>query len=606
MVNSKTKRKQLIRNLKLQSSISFDTETDGLDIHKHNIVGMSFCWKAGTAYYVPLPDDYKEAQKILQEFECVFTAQKEIVGHNLKFDLKVLKKYEIPFAAKIFDTMLAHYLLFPDDKKRKMDLLVEKFLKYSPIPIEVLIGPAKIGNKKQTQKTMHEVDFKKVCDYAAEDADVTFQLKQIFEKRLIEEDLLELFTNVECKLIPVLVDMEYQGITIDEKRFAELAEKYKRKMETVEKEIHIDAGEEFNISSTKRLGKILFKKLRIDYDAELTKSGAYSTSASVLKKLRGEHPIITKILTYRNFKSLNQKATKLPELVSKRTGRLHTNFNQSVAATGRLSSSHPNLQSLPSKDYEGKLIREAIVPSKGNVLILADYSQVELRIMAYLSKDKKLIASFKLGEDIHAKTAAKLFGIPVAEVSKKQREIAKTVNFGINYGMGAKALAYRINIETGSSYDEFDAQEWIDVFFEQYCGVEQYMQDQIAFACEHDYTETMMGRKRYFPEIIYGIGERNAINFSIQGTAADILKVAMINTHVRLKKENLKAQMVLTVHDEIVIDTPVGEKEVVKKLLKEEMESAITDFTLIADVEEGKNWLDAKDKPELKTEPAAA
>jgi len=583
--------KKLVDKLRKARSFCFDTETTGLDIIDAELVGIAFCIKPGEAWYVPFPEDQEKAEKLALEFKDILEDPKiEKTGQNLKFDIGVLKNYDIHVNGKLFDTMLAHYLLQPD-MRHNMDVLAETYLDYRPMSIESLIG-----KKGKNQKSMRNVPLDTITAYACEDADVTRQLRDVFEPMLKEYKLTKLFDEMETPLIYVLADMESHGVKIDTEALEDYSLKLKKDIELIEEEIYKLAGAKFNIGSPKQLGDILFDKLKITEKAKKTKTKQYSTSEDVLSKLVDKHEIVSKILDYRSLTKLKSTYVDVfPRLISEKTGRLHASFNQTVAATGRLSSNNPNLQNIPIRTEQGREIRKAFVPgNKDHVLLAADYSQIELRIIASLSKDKAMIDAFKKGLDIHAATAAKVFGVELDDVDKEMRRKAKTVNFGIVYGISAFGLSDRLNIARGEAF------EIIENYFAQYPGIKKYMDDTIAFAREHQYVETIMGRRRYINDInssngaVRGYAERNAINSPIQGSAADMIKLAMIRIHEEMEKKKLKSKMILQVHDELVFDTIKDELDTLKKIVESNMKNAIKlDVNLVVDMNTGSNWLEA-------------
>ncbi|TVQ89311.1 MAG: DNA polymerase I [Bacteroidetes bacterium] len=583
--------KKLVDKLKKAGSFCFDTETTGLDIIDAELVGIAFCIKPGEAWYVPFPEDQQKAEKLALEFKDILEDPKiEKTGQNLKFDIGVLKNYDIHVKGKLFDTMLAHYLLQPD-MRHNMDVLAETYLDYRPMSIESLIG-----KKGKNQKSMRGVPLDTITAYACEDADVTQQLREVFEPMLKENKLTKLFDEMETPLIYVLADMESHGVKIDTEALEDYSLKLQKDIELIEEEIYNLAGVKFNIGSPKQLGDILFDKLKITEKAKKTKTKQYSTSEDVLSKLVDKHEIVSKILDYRSLTKLKSTYVDVfPRLISEKTGRLHASFNQTVAATGRLSSNNPNLQNIPIRTEQGREIRKAFVPgNKSNLLLAADYSQIELRIIASLSKDKAMIDAFKKGLDIHAATAAKVFGVELEDVDKEMRRKAKTVNFGIVYGISAFGLSDRLNIARGEAF------EIIENYFAQYPGIKQYMDDTIAFARKHQYVETIMGRRRYINDInssngaVRGYAERNAINSPIQGSAADMIKLAMIGIYKEMQKKKLKSRMILQVHDELVFDVVKKELDELQKIVEHHMKNAIKlDIDLLVDMNTGSNWLEA-------------
>ena len=551
---------------------------------------MSFCFTVGEAYYVPLPADRVETLEILKEFKPFFqSAHIEKIGQNIKFDLLMLAMYGVELRGQLFDTMIAHYLLQPD-LRHGMDYLAEIYLRYRTIYYEELVG-----GKGKNQMDIRFVDSSLLCNYACEDADITFQLKQILSKELADNGLVDLFKNIEMPLVTVLAKMEQNGVRIDTDALKASSEILTAEALKMEEEIHQLAGYSFNVASPAQVGEMLFDRLKLDDKAKKTKTGQYSTSEDVLEKIRSKHPIIAKILDYRGLKKLlSTYIDALPLLVNSRTKKLHTSFNQTVAATGRLSSTNPNLQNIPIRDAQGKEIRKAFIPDEGCLFMSADYSQIELRIMAHLSGDKNMLEAFRSGQDIHTATAAKIYKIGLSEVTSDMRRKAKTANFGIIYGISTFGLAERLTVPRA------EAKELIDGYFATYPDVKRYMDESIQRAKENGYVETIFGRKRYLADInsqnsvVRGFAERNAINAPIQGSAADIIKIAMIRIQRRIEKEGLKAQMILQVHDELNFSVPVDELETLQKLVVNEMEAAVSlQVPLIADCGVGKNWLEA-------------
>jgi len=590
LVDTKVQRSHLISQLFLQKSVCFDTETTGVDVFTAELVGLSFCYAAGKAYYVPLPDNREECLEVLREFKVFFTNQNiEKTGQNIKFDILMLSMYDIPVAGPLFDTMIAHYLLQPD-LRHGMDYLAEIYLNYKTIHFEEMIG-----GKGKNQPSIRTVELELLKDYAAEDADITFQLKQILEKELKNNQLDALFYEMEMPLVRVLATMELNGVRIDSEALKQSSVVLTEEMLLIEKEIHEMAGVEFNVSSPAQVGEVLFDRLQLDSKAKKTKTGQYSTSEDILEKLRSKHPIIDKILDYRGLKKLlSTYIDALPTLINPRTGKVHTSFNQTVAATGRLSSTNPNMQNIPIRDARGKEIRKAFIPDEGELFLSVDYSQIELRIMAHLSEDPTMIEAFRSGLDIHTATAAKINKIAVEEVNSDMRRKAKTANFGIIYGISTFGLAERLNIPRG------EAKALINGYFETYPGVKQYMDKAIQQAKEKGYVETIFGRKRYLSDInsqnsvVRGYAERNAINAPIQGSAADIIKVAMIRIHQQMAAKNMKSKMILQVHDELNFSVPPSELEDLRLLVVEEMEKAIQmSVPVIAEFGIGTNWLEA-------------
>jgi len=590
LIDNKIKRSNLISKLFIQQSFCFDTETTGLNMFSSDLVGLSFSFVEGEAYYVSLPIDKAEAHEVLHEFKAVFeNNQIEKIGQNIKFDLLMLAQYGIDLKGKLFDTMIAHYLVQPE-LRHGMDYLAEIYLKYRTIHFEDLVG-----SKGKNQADIRAVDIQKLCDYAAEDADVTFRLKQILEKELKSNGLENLFYEIEMPLMRVLAIMERTGVRIDSEALRQSSEILTEEMLKLEKEIHTIAGFEFNVSSPMQVGEILFDRLKLDDKAKKTKTGQYSTSEDILEKIRSKHPIIGKILDYRGLKKLlSTYIDALPQLVSPVTGKVHTSYNQTVAATGRLSSTNPNLQNIPIRDAQGKEIRKAFIPDADSVFLSADYSQIELRIMAHLSGDTNMLEAFNSGHDIHTATAAKIYKIPLEEVTSDMRRKAKTANFGIIYGISVFGLSDRLGIPRA------EAKELIDGYFTTYPDVKKYMDTSIQRAKEMGYVETLFGRKRFLPDInsqnsiVRGFAERNAINAPIQGTAADIIKIAMVHIQKRIEDEGLQTKMTMQVHDELNFTVPNSEIDRAKKMVVDEMEDAIKlQVPLIADCGIGSNWLEA-------------
>ncbi len=591
LVDTDAKLDALVKLLKNSTSYCFDTETTSVDAMVAELVGLAFSVKAGEAYYVPVSESREEASTVLIKFKEIFEdSSKEVIAQNLKYDLTVLKSYGIELKGKFFDTMIAHYLLEPD-QKHGMDILAETYLSYKPQSIVELIG-----KKGKNQGSMRDVEVKTVAEYAGEDADITFQLKQVFEKELGSGDIRKLFDEGEMPLISVLAAMEYEGINLDCDTLAEFSKELEVSLAELTKEITDLATTEFNIDSPKQLGQVLFEVLKIDEKAKKTKTGQYSTSEETLAKLTDKHEIVSKVLEYRSLKKLKSTyVDSLPDLVNSKTGHIHTNYMQTVAATGRLSSNSPNLQNIPIRTEKGREIRKAFIPrSEDFQLLAADYSQIELRIIAALSGDEGMIEAFKNGIDIHSVTASKVFDVPLEEVDRDMRSKAKTVNFGIIYGISAFGLSQRINIPRK------EAKVIIDNYFEKYPGIKTYMDDSIAFAKEHGYVETIMKRRRYLKDIngknaiMRGFAERNAINAPIQGSAADIIKLAMINLQQELLKQNFKSKLLLQVHDELVFDVHKDEVERIKPLIKEKMENAVKlSVPLTVEMDIASNWLEA-------------
>lgn len=577
--------------LKKEESVCFDTETTGLDPNDSELVGISFCIKSNEAWYVALPANYNDAQKITSIFKQVFEDPKiRKIGQNIKFDIAMLKWYDVEVKGPIFDTMIAHYLLHPD-LRHNMDYLAESYLNYKPVSIEALIG-----KKGKNQLSMRDVDVNAVKEYAGEDADITLQLKEIFEPQLKADKTKKLFDEIEMPLVPVLASMEAEGVKLDTAALHVYSDELAIYIGETKKIIHQLADAEFNIASPKQLGEILFDKLKISDKPKKTKKGQYATGEDILVRLSAKHPIIDKILEYRSLTKLKSTyVDALPSLVNKRDGRIHTSYNQAVAATGRLSSNNPNLQNIPIRTKKGREIRKAFIPrNEEYTLLAADYSQVELRIIAHLSGDKNMIEAFKQNLDIHTATAARVYGIEQQDVSSDIRRNAKAVNFGLIYGMSAFGLSQRLDIPRK------EAAGIIENYFAEYSGVKKYMELQIEFARKHGFVETIMGRRRYLKDInsgnaiVRGFAERNAINAPIQGSSADMIKIAMINIFSEFNKENLKSKMILQVHDELVFDTHLEEVETVKRIVLDKMPNAIKlDVPVVVDLNTGTNWLQA-------------
>lgn len=590
MVKEEKKLIELCNKICSQKSVCFDTETTGVNPLLSELVGLSFAYKEGEAYYVPIDDDREKAQQKVDIFRPFFEDEKiEKVGQNIKYDILELRNYDIQVKGKLFDTMIAHYLINPEIP-HGMDYMAKMYLNYTTIHIDELIGP-----KGKNQKNMRDIDQETVCKYAAEDADITLKLKNILEKELRENKLEQLFNEIESPLIYVLADMEWTGVRLDLEALEQLAEEYRKEMNQIEKEIIEMAGIEFNINSPKQIGEILFDKMKIIDNPKKTKTGQYSTSENELEKLRSKHPIIEKILEQRSLKKLlSTYIEAFPQLINPKTGKIHTSFNQTATATGRLSSSNPNLQNIPIRNERGKEIRKVFIPDKGCTFLSADYSQIELRIMAHLSKDKNMIEAFNKGQDIHAATASKIFKIPLEEVTPDMRRKAKTANFGIIYGITPYGLSQRLGISRS------DAKKLIEEYFTTFSGVKRYMDESIAKAREQGYVETIFGRKRFLPDInsqnaiVRGYAERNAINTPIQGSAADIIKVAMNKIYKRLSDGGYKSKMILQVHDELDFNVHMNELDEVKNIVVYEMENAYPLIVpLKTDCNHGANWLEA-------------
>ena len=590
-VGSSQELEYLVDKLLMQKVVAFDTETEGLNSLDTEIVGVSFSWSENKGFYIPI-ENTKSIQKKYFDILRPFFENKDItkVGHNLKFDIKVLFKYNIRISGPLYDTMVAHYLINPD-MRHSLDTLSESYLNYSPISIESLIG-----KRGKNQGSMRDVPIEKLTDYAAEDADLTLQLKQIFDKEMITNGVENIFNEIEIPIINVLADMEKEGISIDSKYLNNLDKVFESDLDKLKSGIFKKSGEEFNLNSPKQLGDILFDKLKLVSKPKKTKTGQYSTSEEVLSGLANEHEIIKSILEWRSLDKLqNTYVRSLPNEVSNRTGRIHTRFNQTVTTTGRLSSNNPNLQNIPIRTEKGQKIREAFIPrSKEYQLLAADYSQIELRVIASISKDENMIDAFSKNQDIHTITASKIYNIDPKNVTREQRGNAKTVNFGIIYGVSAFGLSQQTNLSRSES------KIMIDNYFENYPGLKDYMSSQIDFARNKGYVETIMGRRRYLQNInsqnnmLRSGAERNAINAPIQGSAADIIKIAMIRVHRKFTDSSLKSKMLLQVHDELVFDVHKSEKDIVKNIVKDTMESAVKLLVpLKVDLEFGENWLEA-------------
>lgn len=586
--------KKLVTELKKHKEICFDTETTGIDANDAELVGLSFAITPGEAYYVPCPADQDKTKKILSAFQPLFDDPKKTwIGQNVKYDMLVLKWYGIEIAGNIFDTMLAHYVIEPDGK-RGMDMLSAKYLGYEPVHIEELIG-----KKGKTQGNMRDVEIEKIKDYAAEDADITLQLKNVFVPLLKSKEVEKVFSEVENPLVKVLADMEYEGIRIDVDFLNEYSKELEKDAKKAEEAVYKLAGVRFNLASPKQLGEVLFEKLKLDPSAKKTKTGQYQTGEDVLLKLAAKgHAIVDDILAFRELTKLKSTyVDALPTLINRKTGRVHTTYGQAVAVTGRLASNNPNLQNIPVRTERGKEIRKAFIPRDDkHTLLSADYSQIELRIVAAISGDKNMTTAFKEGTDIHTATAARVYNVNEKDVTKEMRYKAKSVNFGIIYGQGAFGLADNLGIS------RTEAKEIIDNYKKQFPGIQEYMDKTINFAREHGYVETIMGRKRWLRDInsanftVRGFAERNAINSPIQGTAADMIKLAMQKVYAAMKKANMKSKMLLQVHDELVFDALKSEVKQLKPLIIESMQSAMPlphSVPVIAECGEGVNWLEA-------------
>ena len=584
--------KLFLQNLLNQTSVCFDTETTGIDALNAELVGMSFSWQKGEAFYVPFPENQEEAQVLVDKFKPFFENENiEKIGQNIKYDLKILSNYGVQIKGKLFDTMIAHYLINPD-MRHNMDVLSETYLKYSPKSIEDLIG-----KKGKNQKSMRDVSLEEIKEYAAEDADVTYQLKQNFSPILDKAETKKLFDEIEIPLIPVLAAMELEGINLNVPFLKEMSVEMAKESSELEQKIYETAGEKFNLASPKQLGDILFDKMKIGgAKQKKTKTGQYATGEEILSYLANDNPIVKDILDWRQMVKLQSTyIDALPNQVDKKTGRVHTDYMQTVAATGRLSSNNPNLQNIPIRTERGRLIRKAFIARNENyTLVSADYSQIELRIIAALSGEENMIKAFQNNEDIHRSTAAKVFNVPLEEVTKEQRSNAKTVNFGIIYGVSAFGLSNQ------TSLSRKESAELIDAYYATYPKLKSYMSNQVDFARENGYVQTVLGRRRYLKDInsanmmVKSGAERNAVNAPIQGSAADIIKIAMINIHKKLTSENWKSKMLLQVHDELVFDVHNSELEKIKPMIKHEMENAFKmDVPLDVEIGVGENWLEA-------------
>ena len=580
----------LVDELLKHSCVAFDTETTSLNALDARLVGMSFATTPGTAYYVAIPADSEEAQRRVDLFRPFFSAPGiEKVGQNMKYDMLVMKQYGVNLEGPLFDTMLAHYVVQPE-MRHGMDYMAEIYLKYKTIHIDELIGA-----RGRNQRSMGDLSPSEICDYACEDADITLQLKPLLEAEMQKNDVERVFREIEMPLLPVLADMEMTGVVLDTEAIETTGRLFMERLEQLENEIYQLAGHPFTITSPRQVGEVLFGELQLAQKVKKTKTGQYSTSEEELEKLKTKHPIVAKILQHRGLKKLlSTYIEALPKLIHPKTGHIHTSFNQAVTATGRLSSSNPNLQNIPIRDDDGKEIRRTFVPEPGHVFFSADYSQIELRIMAHLSGDANLVEAFRSGDDIHAATAAKIFKKPLEEVTKDERRKAKTANFGIIYGISAFGLAERMGVS------RTEAKELIENYFLTYPAVKEYMDKSIDLARDRGYILTDFGRRRYLSDInsansvVRGYAERNAINAPIQGTAADIIKIAMIRIAERMRREGMKSKMILQVHDELNFSVLPEELETIRKIVVEEMESAYTmQVPLVAECGVGKNWLEA-------------
>jgi DNA polymerase-1 len=591
VIDTLEKRTALLQQLLQQKEVSFDTETTGTDANEADIVGMSFAFKKGEAYYLPLPADNTAARAIIHEFIPLFQHKSIVlIGQNVKYDMLILKWYGVDITTAVFDTMLAHYLIEPEGR-RSMDVLSAQYLGYEPVSIESLIG-----KKGKGQGNMRDVEIEKIKEYAAEDADVTLQLKEKFLPMLPEKAVDKVFYDIENPLVPVLTDMEFEGIAIDTMALADYSRELEIEIKRAEESVYQQAGVRFKLASPKQLGEVLFEKLQLDPKAKKTRTGQYATGEDVLQKLSNKHQIVEDILIFRELSKLKSTyVDSLPLLLNKRTNRVHTSYNQAVAVTGRLSSNNPNLQNIPIRTDRGREIRKAFIPrNEEYVLLSADYSQIELRIIAAISEDKEMSAAFRNGIDIHTATAAKVYNVELDAVTPDMRRNSKSVNFGIIYGVSAFGLSENLSIPRA------EAKMLIDNYFAQYPSIKQYMEDQVKFAQKNGYVQTLLGRKRWLKDInssnavVRGFAERNAINMPIQGTAADMIKLAMISIHKAFKEQNLKSRMLLQVHDELVFDAHRSELEIIKPLILELMRNALPlSVPVEAEMGIGNNWLEA-------------
>ena len=591
LVETLPEARELAHLLAKKSSVAFDTETTSLEVLDAEIVGMSFSYAQGKAYFITVPQDRAAAEEMIHAFEPFWSSTTvEKIGQNIKYDLSVLMNYGVEVRGSLFDTMIAHYLIQPD-MRHNMDILAETYLNYETISIEQVLG-----KKGKTQKNMRDIAPADLLDYAAEDADITFKLKQIFEPKLKETGVDKVFSTIEMPLVPVLARMEREGIRVDVEALNSYSLELGEIIVRLEGEILEIAGRSFNVGSPRQLGEVLFDDLKLSEKPKRTKTGQYATSEDILEGLRKVHPIVDKILEFRELKKLKSTyVDALPALVHAKTGRIHTSFNQTVAATGRLSSTNPNLQNIPIRTENGRKVRAMFIPDNDNhTLLAADYSQIELRIIAALAKDESMIEAFRNGEDIHKATAAKVFEVPLEEVTRAQRSNAKTVNFGIVYGVSAFGLSQQTDMSRK------EAKEAIDGYFRTYPGIKQYMDDQVTFAREHGYVETITGRRRYLKDIesrngvVRGHSERNAVNAPIQGSAADVIKLAMIEVDRAMRSSGMKSRMLLQVHDELVFDAVNEELDDLKVLVVEKMEAAVSlEIPMIAEVGTGASWLEA-------------
>ena len=592
LVDTAETRATLIKDLEKQATFSFDTETTHIDANIAELVGLVFSWKEGEAYYVPVPEDQEETKKICHEFKGVLEdSSKVLVGQNIKYDALVMKWYDIELSGQYFDTMIAHYLCEPD-QRHKLDYLAESYLDYKMVPITDIIGKA-----GKNQLTMRDVTIDKVKEYAGEDADMTMRLQAPFMEMLKENETLELYNTMEAPLIRVLTDIEFEGVRVNKEFLDDYSKTLGDLIDSKKKEIYEKAGVEFNIGSPKQVGQVLFEKLEIPYRWRKTSSGQYSTDVEKLTELSANHEIVSNILQYRKYSKLKSTyVDALPLMINPKTGRVHSNFNQARAATGRLSSDKPNLQNIPIRDEAGREIRKAFEPrDKDHILLAADYSQIELRLIAEISKDEAMLDAFIKGNDFHRATAARVYDTPYEEVTSDQRRNAKTVNFSITYGAGATNLSRQLGIKRA------EATELIKEYFKQFTGLKKYMDDTVEFAREHGYVKTLLGRKRTLRDINSKNGltrsnaERMAINTPIQGTAADMIKIAMINIHSAFKEKGFKSKMIMQVHDELVFDVYRPELEEVKSIVDDLMKNAIPGLKvpILVGMDTGENWLEA-------------
>ena len=591
LVDTAEKIQELVQTLLQQKEICFDTETTGIDANDAEIVGLSFSYRPHEAFYIPCPTEQAAAKQLLEQFSPLFNdATKIWIGQNIKYDLLILKWYGFQLAGNVYDTMLAHYVIEPEGR-RSMDLLSAQYLGYEPVHIEELIG-----KKGKGQGNMRDVEIEKIKDYAAEDADITLQLKEVLNPQLKEKEVERVFDEVENPLVKVLADMEFEGVKIDEGFLHEYSKELEREARLSEESVYQKAGVKFNLASPKQLGEVLFEVLKIDPKAKKTKTGQYATGEDVLLKLAHNNPIVADILAFRELTKLKSTyVDALPLMINPKTGRVHTSYAQAVAVTGRLSSNNPNLQNIPIRSDRGKEIRKAFVlRDSKHILVSADYSQIELRIVAAISGDINMCDAFKQGKDIHTATAAKVYGVDEKEVTKEMRYKAKSVNFGIIYGQGAFGLADNLGIS------RTEAKEIIDNYKKEFSGITRYMDDMVNFAKEHGYVQTLMGRKRWLKDIqsanftVRGYAERNAVNSPIQGTAADMIKLAMIKIHAAIQKEKLQSKMILQVHDELVFDAIPEELDILKPLILDNMKTALllpNDVPVEAELGTGNNWL---------------